>query len=71
MAELEEEIPGDSVFHPNNIQNVSLITLLRCYDLLAVIARGVNAVEAESVLDVHEAGGIVGSAPWLDAHDNE
>ena len=34
----------------------ALIILARCYDLLAVIARGVNPTEAEQIMRAHEEG---------------
>jgi hypothetical protein len=41
----------------------ALIINARCYDLLAVIARAVNPIEAEQVIRGHEAGMLFMSPP--------
>lgn len=62
MAEVEE-------VGIDNIEIASFITLARIYDLLAVIARGVNPEEAKAVLDAHEQGILIGSPPALDMQE--
>lgn len=52
MAEQDES----SVYHPDNHGVVELVTLFRIYDLLAVIARGINREEAKKVIDAHGEG---------------
>lgn len=49
----------------------SFVTLARIYDLLAVIARGVNKEAADEVLDAHEHGVIIGSVPYIEMRTDD
>jgi hypothetical protein len=52
-----------------DFDSYSFVTLARIYDLLAVIARAVSPQEAETVLDAHERGLLVGAPPALDMRE--
>ena len=57
MAELEEqEVPRNSVFHPDNIGPVTLLTLLQIKDYLAVIAAHLNEPQTDGLEKLHESG---------------
>ena len=66
MAELEEqEVPRNSVFHPDNLGPVTLITLLQIKDYLAVIAANVNEAQTDNVEALHDLGQFLCPAPVI------
>lgn len=68
----EKEPVGEDAFNEDNYNTVSLITQLRIYDLLMVIARGINEDEAIEVAKLHAVGKILGPPPsWNMADDVE
>lgn len=66
MSELEpQEIPATSMFHPDNVQQYILLTLLQCKEYLAVIAGNANAGETEAIEKYHDSGRLVYPPPFL------
>lgn len=69
MAELQEpEVPKESMFHPDNVQAYTLLTLLQIKEFLGVIASNMNK-SAEENLDVlelyHQRGKLLYPPPFL------
>ena len=69
MAELQEpEVPKESMFHPDNVQAYTLLTLLQIKEFLGVIASNMNK-SAEENLDVlelyHPSGKLLSPPPFL------
>lgn len=57
MAELtEQEVPKNSVFHPDNVNAVTLLTLLHIKDYLNVICGALDEDGTELVQKLHESG---------------
>jgi hypothetical protein len=66
MSELrDEEIPTTSMFHPDNVQQYILLTLLQIKEYLAVIAGNANEKETEAVEAHHDSGRLVYPPPFL------
>jgi hypothetical protein len=68
MAELSDdsnEYPANSVFHPDNVAAGTLVALLRCYDMLGVIARAVDPETYGRVVTLHDVGGLLSGVPYL------
>lgn len=63
MSNLEEEVPRESAFHPDNVAAVSLITLLQIKDYLAVIAAAADEKGTDMVESLHEKGQFLCPAP--------
>lgn len=63
MAELQEEIPRSSAFHPDNVAAVSLITLLHIKDYLAILAGTANERATDAAEALHEKGQFLCPAP--------
>lgn len=57
------------VFDNDTSQVVQSIMLMRIYDMLTCIARGINPTEAQSVYEAHAAGKILGPPPSFDMAD--
>jgi hypothetical protein len=53
-------------FSPENVDGVQAIILMRIYDVLLGLYREQNAEYAERLVELHEAGKIMGPLPWLD-----
>lgn len=65
MAELEEPgVPRNSVFHPDNIAAVNLLTLLQIKDYLAVIAANLDDVTTTALEELHEQGKFLCPPPF-------
>lgn len=70
MAELydasrEEEHDLDSPFHPDNVQQYTLLTLLQCRELLGGILQGVNPAGYQQIRTAHRAGRLLLEPPRL------
>ena len=61
---MKEQDPEEK-FEDQNFSPATYVTLARIYDLLAVIALVANPVAAQKVLNLHEAGKLYGSDPYL------
>ncbi len=60
------------VFDRDSYEVVNTIMLLRLYDVMMCVARGVNPEEAVKLLALHKSGKIAGPPPsWDMAEDNE
>jgi hypothetical protein len=57
------------IFDDDASQVVQSIMLMRIYDMLTCIARGVNPTEAQAVFEAHSMGKILGPAPSFDMAD--
>jgi hypothetical protein len=67
MAELTEEVPElpeNSVFHPNNVNPVMLLTLLQIKDYLAVIAAEISENQTTALEALHENGQFLCPPPF-------
>lgn len=74
MAELYDEhakpdpnepaVPRNSVFHPDNIGPVQLLTLLHIKDYLAVIAAKVDPDTTDALENMHESGQFLCPPPF-------
>ncbi|QDH93893.1 hypothetical protein SEA_EVY_24 [Streptomyces phage Evy] len=62
---MSDEIEND-VFDEDTSSVVNTIMLMRIYDMLTCIARGVNPQEAEVIFRGHQLGKIFGPAPSFD-----
>jgi len=60
----EEEL--SDAFDENASSVVQTILLMRIYDMLTCIARGINPTEAEVIFKGHAMGKIFGPAPSFD-----
>ena len=67
---LEDEVSNDP-FHPDNVQQVQLVVLMRIYDVLFGIYKELNVEDAKTVLNIHNNGKIAGPLPWLDLSEDE
>lgn len=56
-------------FEDQNFSPPIFITLARIYDLLALIAVKIDPVEADRILNAHEAGHIIADPPYLNFED--
>jgi hypothetical protein len=66
-----EKEPVEDAFDKDSYETVNLITQLRIYDLLLVIARGINESEAVEVAKLHAEGKVLGPPPsWNMADDS-
>lgn len=65
---MNEETDSD-VFDEDASSIVNTIMLMRIYDMLTCIARGVNAQEAEVIFRGHQLGKIFGPAPSFDMQE--
>ncbi|AIW02526.1 hypothetical protein AXJ18_gp027 [Streptomyces phage Jay2Jay] len=65
---MSDEIEND-VFDEDTSSVVNTIMLMRIYDMLTCIARGVNPQEAEVIFRGHQLGKIFGPAPSFDMGD--
>ncbi|QGH76334.1 hypothetical protein SEA_DAUBENSKI_24 [Streptomyces phage Daubenski] len=63
----DEETPG--VFDEGTSEVVTAIMLMRIYDVLTCIARGINPTEAQAVYEAHMQGKILGPPPSFDMSD--
>jgi hypothetical protein len=54
---------GEDVFNHQTTSIVHTILLMRIYDVLMCIARGINPSEAMDVYEAHHIGKILGPAP--------
>ncbi|WXW92518.1 hypothetical protein SEA_ENYGMA_25 [Streptomyces phage Enygma] len=59
------------VFDKDAYEVVNTIMLLRLYDIMMCVARGVNPDEAVKLLALHKAGKIAGPPPSWDMTDND
>lgn len=68
---MTDESNNDStdVFDSDESQIVHTIMLLRLYDVMMCVARGVNPDEAVKLLALHQQGKIAGPAPFFDMSD--
>lgn len=70
MAELQEpEVPKESMFHPDNVQAYTLLTLLQMREFLGIIASNLSE-EADAELDhlereFHSKGRLLYPPPFL------
>ncbi len=62
---MSDEIEND-VFDEDTSSVVNTIMLMRIYDMLTCIARGVNPQEAEVIFRGYQLGKIFGPAPSFD-----
>lgn len=60
----ENEVPRNSVFHPDNIGPISLVTLLQIKDYLAVIAATLNEQQTTRIESLHEQGKFLCPPPF-------
>jgi hypothetical protein len=74
MAELYEDgekeasgLPENSVFHPNNVNPVMLLTLLQIKDYLAVISANLDENATTALEDLHETGQFLCPPPFMAA----
>ncbi len=58
------------VFDNDESQIVQTIMLLRLYDVMMCVARGVNPDEAVKLLALHQQGKIAGPPPFFDMADD-
>lgn len=58
-------------FDKESYETVSLITMLRIYDLLLVIARGINEDEAVQAARLHAEGKVLGPPPSWNMSDEQ
>ena len=65
---MSDETEND-VFDEDTSSVVNTIMLMRIYDMLTCIARGVNPQEAEVIFRGHQLGKIFGPAPSFDMGD--
>lgn len=62
---------GGDVFDNDTSEVVQTIMLMRIYDMLTCIARGINAAEADMIFKGHAMGKIFGPAPSFDMGDED
>lgn len=58
-------IPENSVFHPNNVNPVTLLTLLQIKDYLALIAATLNEAGTDRVEELHDSGQFLCPPPFM------
>lgn len=68
MTDESDNDPKD-VFSDDESQIVHTIMLLRLYDVMMCVARGVNPDEAVKLLALHQQGKIAGPPPFFDMGD--
>lgn len=59
----------DDPFSAENAPGVSLIVLLRIYDLLGAILTNLDHEQATALLEMHKQGRVFLDYPWLDTRD--
>lgn len=69
MTDKTENEETAGVFDENTSIVVHTILLMRIYDMLTCIARGVNPSEADVIYQGHAMGKIFGPAPSFDMSD--
>lgn len=62
---------GGDVFDNDTSEVVQTIMLMRIYDMLTCIARGINPTEADMIFKGHAIGKIFGPAPSFDMGDED
>lgn len=62
----DKDVEEPSAFDEDTSQVVQTIMLMRIYDMLTCIARGVNPTEADMIFKGHALGKIFGPAPSFD-----
>lgn len=58
-------------FSPTNAPKLSLVVLMRLYDVGMALLYSADQDAARRLHKVHEAGGIVGSEPYLDLRSED
>ena len=69
MTDKTENEETAGVFDEDTTSVVHTILLMRIYDMLTCIARGVNPTEADVIYQGHALGKIFGPAPSFDMAD--
>jgi hypothetical protein len=69
MSELE--VPRNSVFHPDNIDKVTLIILLQIKDYLEIIAAGIDEKSTDVVEELHTRGQFLCPAPIMPEYNTD
>lgn len=70
MTDIDDLLSSEPVeksndpFHPDNVQAVQLITLMRIYDVLMGLYKAQAPVDAKKLFQWHEQGFIAGPLPW-------
>lgn len=59
-----EEDDALNAFGPENAPGVSLIVLMRIYDVLMALLRNQDAAVAKDILEKHSQGLLLGPSPW-------
>lgn len=62
----EQDPEGLDPFHPEVVPGVSLIVLMRIYDVLMATYTNLDPEGANKLYELHAAGKIVGSMPIID-----
>lgn len=70
MSELKGGEEPKDVFDESAAEVVNTIMLLRIYDMLLIIARGINQSEAIEAVTAHRDGKILGPPPSWDMSDD-
>lgn len=65
----DKDVEESSAFDDDTSQVVQTIMLMRIYDMLTCIARGINPTEADMIFKGHAMGKIFGPAPSFDMGD--
>lgn len=69
IQEIGEDTIDIDPFSPEFSPKLSLIVLMRLYDVQMAILNEMNETMAARINEIHEHGGIVGSLPWLDLRE--
>lgn len=56
----------EDAFSPENSAKLSLVVQMRIYDVLMALLNEQNEEAASLLHDLHAAGKVLGSLPWLD-----
>lgn len=71
MSSLNSEVPRNSAFHPDNIDAVTLITLLHIKDYLNVIAGNIDEKGTDYVQGLHEKGVTLCPPPLMPTYEED
>ena len=63
---VQDDIPIEDPFSPENAPAFTLITLMRIYDVLMAQFNASNPDAAAKLVELHAKGKLLGSFPWLD-----
>lgn len=69
--EKEDAGEREDAFSPENAAKLSLVVQMRIYDVLMALLNEQDETLANRLHELHSAGRVLGSLPWLDMAAND